>query len=528
MRRYFGCFLGIVALLSGFSCGCGDSVGSEIVESTQDTVVEAASAFADTEVGKSEENEDISEITVMFWTLDTVPKDIEKVEDAINAITEEEIHTKVHLNILESGNYVQQLNLMMAGAETLDLMITQPGGASHFNSMTSQNQLTDITDLLTEYAPELLDTVPASWLEGTSVDGRIYAVPSFGDKATPLGFVCRKDLFEATGMSVGDIKTANDLETLFEKVKEIEPGITPLAAARNTLPAPYLIDTDGNFIKYDSLGDSGNGLYGIMSEDNLKVQNNFAREEFANTCQVFRDWYDKGYLYKDSANYADNVKTLVAAGTCFGFFQNSGVGAEVSESIICQNEMMIITLDHSPYLDTSYFRKFTWAVPSTSKEAEAAVKFMNLMYTNEDILNLLCWGIEGEHYQVLDDGTIDFLDGEDNSTCGYYIGDATAMIGNGFLAKVRKGQEPGMRAEALEVNLNAQVSEYTGFTFDSQGLENEVASLTNAVEEYRPALICGLYTEEYYQEFLSKLEEVGIERYISSIQEQLDVWLDEQ
>lgn len=149
---------------------------------------------------------------------------------------------------------------------------------------------------------------------------------------------------------------------------------------------------------------------------------------------------------------------------------------------------------------------------------------MNLMYTDEAVLNLLCWGIEGVHYQGLDDGTIDFLDGEDNASCGYYIGDATAIIGNGFLAKVRRGQNPGMRKEAEEINFNASVSKYNGFALNTSGLENEVAALTNAVEEFRPSLICGLYTESYYSDFIKKLSEVGIEKYISEMQKQLDKW----
>ncbi len=522
MKRYFAYFWGMSLCFAAMSgCGQTESLDNGV---TEGETFSFAQASGENGGGAETLTEDISEIEVMFWTLDTIPKDINEVEDAINAITVEKIQTEVHLNILESGNYVQQLNLMLAGDETIDLLVTQPGGASHFNSMVSQNQLTDLTRLLVEYAPELLKTVPESWLKGTSVDGKIYAVPSLGDKATPLGFACRKDIFEKTGFSASQIKTAKDLDALFEKVKTIEPEMMPLAAARNSLTTPYLIDTDGNFIKYDALGDSGNALIGLMPQDNGQIKNNFAREEFIYTCELFKDWYDKGYLYKDSANYADNVKTLVASGNCFGFFGAFGVGAEVSESIICDNEMMIIPLDDAPLLDTSVFRKFTWAVPSTSKEPEAAVRFLNLMYTDETILNLLCWGIDGVHYQVLDDGTIDFLDDEDNASCGYYIGDATAIIGNGFLAKVRNGQDPGMRKEAEEINFNASVSQYNGFALNTSGLENEVAALTNAVEEFRPSLVCGLYTESYYNDFIKKLSEVGIEKYISEMQKQLDNW----
>ena len=51
-----------------------------------------------------------------------------------------------------------------------------------------------------------------------------------------------------------------------------------------------------------------------------------------------------------------------------------------------------------------------------------------------------------------------------------------------------------------------------------------MAALTNAVEEFRPSLVCGLYTESYYNDFIKKLSEVGIEKYISEMQKQLDNW----
>ena len=39
------------------------------------------------------------------------------------------------------------------------------------------------------------------------------------------------------------------------------------------------------------------------------------------------------------------------------------------------------------------------------------MKFINELYTNADIINLLDWGVEGVHYEVQDDGTVDFPEG---------------------------------------------------------------------------------------------------------------------
>ena len=111
------------------------------------------------------------------------------------------------------------------------------------------------------------------------VDGRIFSVTSYGDKATPLAFVCRTDILEQTGIDPDTLKTADDFEELFAKVLEVDSSITPVAVGnQKILTTPYLIDSEGNFVKYDSLGDSDNALIGIMDEDGTTIQNNYLRD----------------------------------------------------------------------------------------------------------------------------------------------------------------------------------------------------------------------------------------------------------
>ena len=534
VKRILATLLAASCLAAVTACGNsgGQSTSATANESTQSTNGDTgnsdtgASSGDSTSGDKGAETDDIAEIEMMLWTLNTVPRDLQMVEDAINAITREKINAEVHINILEMGNYVPQLNLILSSNEKMDLMVTLPGESAHFNSMSSQNQLTDLSQLLPEYAPELLELVPKSWLEGTTVDGRILSVTSYGDKATPLGFACRTDILEKTGIQPENLKTADDFEALFDKVLEVAPEVTPLGVGnKKILTTPYLIDSEGNFVKYDSLGDSDNALIGIMESDDNKVQNNYLRPEFVDTASRFASWYEKGYVYKDGANVDETAEAQVAANTVFGLFKTLPAGAQASVSATCGHDMTIVYLDSEPLISTELIRKFTWAVPTTATEPEAAVAFMNLLFTDAEVLNLLTWGIEGVHYQTLEDGTIDFMDGEDVNSCGYYIGDQTAILGNGFLAKVRAGSDPDLRAQSEAMNLSAKVSEFLGFSFTSDGFENQIAGITNAVQEYRPALASGLFTEDYYNEFIKKLNDSGTQEYMESIQEQLDEWL---
>lgn len=504
---------------------CGKTEETPAPAQTSAAATETQAAPTETE---AEEDEDIAEIEIMLWTLNTIPEDLDMVEDAINAITAEKINTVININICEMGAYIEQVNLIMAANEKMDLMVTLPGGPAHFNSLTAMNQLVDITDLLQEYGQGILETVPENWLAGTQINGRQYSVTSMGDKATPLAFAVRTDLLEETGMNPDEIKDVADLEELWTKIKENHPEITPIApGSKKILTSPYLIDENGQFVKYDNLGDGDNALIGLMDYEGTTFTNNYLRKETISSYKKFAEWYEKDWVYKDGPTYDAQGEELIASGVCAGTFRMYAFGSEPSVSSLCGHDMTFIWLDDSAMIGSGALRKFSWAVPVTATEEEAAVKFMNLLYTDAEIVNLFTWGIEGTHYQTLEDGSIDFLDGQDATNCGYYIGDGTAIWGNGFLAKVRKGQSADLREQVYEINMNATVSKYLGFSFDTTGLENEVSLMTNTIEQYRPTVQCGLYTEEYFNEFMDKLKADGIDRYYEALQAQFDAWLAE-
>ena len=65
-------------------------------------------------------------------------------------------------------------------------------------------------------------------------------------------------------------------------------------------------------------------------------------------------------------------------------------------------DLTVVELNPIP-INTGSCNVFTWGIPTTSKNPDAAMKFLNLMFSNADINNLLAWGVEGVHYQVLEE-----------------------------------------------------------------------------------------------------------------------------
>ena len=190
----------------------------------------------------------------------------------------------------------------------------------------------------------------------------------------------------------------------------------------------------------------------------------------------------------------------------------------------CGYDMTNVKLSSQP-VTSQKVRQIDWVIPVTSTEPEAAMMFMNLLYTDEEIVNLLNYGVEGIHYVKNDDGTISLPEGVEPGSSGYY-GNMSFLIGNQYLSYVWEGYDPNTRQESLEINENAEISPLIGFTFDSSDYANEISAVTGVILEYGPALTGGISDPDtVLPEFREKLDSSGMQVLVDAVQEQLDAWL---
>ncbi len=448
------------------------------------------------------------------------------VENAINEIAAKD-GIQVKLSFYSSDSYSQQVSLMMAGGEDLDAMMCTP--SVHYSTLTAQNQLMDITDLLDTYAPELKALIRQEYWDATSIDGRIRMVTTWDDKVTGVWLCMRKDILEKYDLieDAQNIQSLSDLEAIYEKVSAGEPDMAMVTCGPSsnitTTKEVSFGETFAENKVYDSLGDTTYCM-GIAWEGSKEVTNLYASQEFADAVDVVHDWYNKGWVYKDAATVSEDSYIYVKAGSVFSYFTNAEMNCESDASVKCGTDMVCVMVGSAP-ISGGRVKLFGWGVPSTSKNPEAAVKFLNLLYTNAEVANLLNYGIEGENYVDKGDGTIGFPEGVDTSNTSYYFNAAFA-VGNYFLLKVWEGNSPTLREDALEANKNAPLSEYMGFAFDNTNVKNEITAATAVYQEYYRGLITGVSDpQKSLPEFLNKLETAGINDIIAEKQAQLDEYI---
>lgn len=474
-------------------------------------------------------DEDPAEINVIWWHMNVIPSDMELVSETLSEYTLEKINVKVNLNIMDAGTYIQQAPLMVSSNEKVDLMCTFPAAAPHFSSMTAQGQLMPLNDLLDEYGTGIAETLPnAAFLEATTIDGQIYGVPPAANKVTDLYWYCRADELAALGFDVADLATVDDIEEVLYAVKEQMPNMTPLDGNAKTSNLMYVGMDPIDQIYFDVLGEQTAFVaavpYTADGTTDYEVVNYYATDEFRGAVERLRTWYNDGLINKDLATKDEATDPLTDPNSFSAIVAGNSSRVGQLQAGLGGTELASVKLQGGA-VATGQLIQMTWAVPVSATEPEAAMKFMNLMYTDEYVLNMMDYGIEGTHYVKNADGTISFMDGQDQSNSGFYTG-STAFVGNTFLAYPLEGNDPNTNEIMRTEMENAVYSPLVGFSFnlsDMQDIFTVISPLTES--EYRPGLVCGSAPDGTLDELLEKLDAAGVDEYLAEAQAQLDAWL---
>ena len=490
----------------------GDNAGSD--PDTEDTDAEAAT------------DEEIAEIVMyivdMNVTSATSDEHKQAIEDAINAITEPQIGVHVTFKTSQTAEYMTGMPLDIAGGETLDIVGVFPMAPINLTSLYSNNQLLDISPYLETEGQDIL-SVAGPYLDAVTIAGGIYMVPNIRNYASSEYMIWIADWIDELGYTdlVQNMTTWAEFEEVMNAIHD-KYGVAAMAAQGSGEDTRVLLHGTGG-ITFSGTGDLNNALVTDNVGDNLyvvatdpdtnKAYNLYTDPHFAEGCETTKRWYDEGLIYADAAVTQDDVAVQVKNEVAAGYIVTSELGVEVAKESQCDHRMYATKLCDA-MVTSGVVTRFGLAVAVNSEEPAAAVRFLNLLMTSKELNNLLDYGIEGEDWQMLDTGEAGLTENSQFHGMDF-------MLGNAFLAESWDGNGADYRERCREANDAAPISSYLGFSFDTSELANTVAAITSVQQEYLPGLTCGLYEEENYNTFLSKLESAGINDYIAEAQTQI-------
>ena len=461
-------------------------------------------------------------VAYAYATFNNIPETnvIRTVEEEINKITREKIGVEVELMPINIAEYSSTVSLSLQGGDKIDLFQT----LGNLNACISSEMAYDITDIIDSCAKETKEIIGDDFLSTGMSNGKLYAIPMYKPYALTPMVIYRQDIADELGIDMTKVTGISELTEVLRKVKAAYPDMTPFIPSQTGISG--IIQTIPNL---DFLTDDFFSPKGVLMGEDMTVVDLFATEEFANACNLVREWYNDGLILKDSATTTSTASELMSSGNSFCYIASYSYPTEdTANSLKAQSgnvDLGAIQIGDA-YLDTTSINAVSWMVSSTSKVPEAALKFLNLTYSDEDIINLLIYGIEGRDYVKNADGLVSYPEGEDASTVPYTAQLSCGTLGNFFKMYTMVGSNPDSLEWELEQNKNATKSPAMGFSFDSSSVKTEYTAVSNVINQYLPALQCGsIDPEKAIPEFVEKLKSAGFNKIIEAKQQQLDSWL---
>lgn len=461
-------------MAAGLLAGCGGQKDpGSAVKGGEET------AAGTTENGGSAGAEEPGEIkTINMYTMGIgSTTDYKAVEDAINEISREKIGVEVNWTVLDIGQWFEQYNLLLSGSEPVDLMVNM-GGVSQG---VSQGAFLELDDLYAQYGQDIASYYDEEFLKAGVINGNLYGIAGQKDFAATTSITYRKDIVEELNLDVSNVKTLADWTPVMEAVHEAYPDM------------PVFVSNGGNtlnqFGSYD--WDSLEDRLGVLMNygEGTEVVNLYETEEYESLIRQMREWYQAGLVDKDAATNTESWGDMVRAGKGFFSLVTGNPGSEYEHTLNTGYPIGVIPVTE-PLSTTGNVTAVMWSIPYAAAEPEAAMKFLNLMYSDPAVSDLLNYGIEGVHYQVAEDGTYTFMEGADMSSCTYHPA-MTWIWPNTYIGGEWQGSAPEIGKKMTEFNQNAKKSKAMGFTFDNTAVINEVTACSNVIQQYAYGLEVG-------------------------------------
>jgi putative aldouronate transport system substrate-binding protein len=451
--------------------------------------------------GEKAKVKNTSEVSTLTWLIPGGKQtDVNSVMEAANKIIEPAIGAKLDLQFVDFGAYAERMKMNMASGNGYDLCFTA-NWLNDYQKAVLSGGLMDITDIIDKDVPKLKEIIPDYVLNSARVKEKIYGIPNIQVMTNPLCFTVFNDISNKYKFDFSTVKKASDIEPYLKMVKEGEKNIYPY---RSSYGISMWIEPVYEYV----VGDT-NVL--IKKDDpTKKCVLSYETEEFKTAVNTLRSWYEKGYIRQDAASVGDDstdVKMNKYAVDCSTWKP----GGEALQTRKATNVLL-----NTPYLKREGALQTMISVGAHSKNPVKAVKLIEMMNSNKELYNLICFGLEGKHYTLNEDKRVKYTD---NSG---YAPKADWMFGNQFNAYLNEGVADDVWKQTADMNAKAVKSPLIGFVPDLTSITNEISQVSSVISEFKIMHQGADDPKNYMDTFIKKLNEAGQQKILVELQKQVD------
>lgn len=457
---------------------------------------------------------------------ETGQEDTQKVWDYYNQRLAEYLpNTTVNFEVVAFADFAEKWKLKSASREVIDIAWT--GYTNTYIDEISNGSFMELNELLDQYGQDVYNELPEWVWEKATLDGKIYSVPNYqmmNVSRAGLGVeLPLKEKYLSEELEKKIIETNCSHKTVqkedFEAIEEFLSVLKENDALQDGV-SPVTFSNLGYLKGYEQVI-SQNLPFGYLKDDpEMKIVNFFEQDSMKNCFAAMRDWYEKGYIRKDIASAPSSSLNFIGGISSYNDF------TRITKSPSTGEDMYWLALDDHYYISSSQANTAT-VIPVVAKHPERAMQLINLMNIPKgaELLNIISYGIENEHYTKVSDNIIDTSLAFDGNKYKYRSN--CWVFGNIFNAYESNANPEGYNDYVKrEMNENAVVSSCMGFKANLDSISTEISQVLAVKTEFETSLKQGILSnwEEKLDEMIQKMKVAGSDVIIAEIQRQLDEW----
>lgn len=470
------------------------------------------------------------EVKLTMYLIGDRTPDFDKVFGEINARMKEKINATIDVKFLGWAEYEQKYPLLFASGEDFDLIYTS--NWCMYNQQASKQGFWEITpEALETYAPMTAQSMyPDAW-EQAKIQGKVYMLPMNYKEITGHVFFVRGDLMQKYGIE--KVETREDMEAYLDAIAQNENGMIPLDIGSdidNRLLFEQIYFYGAVDGRLEMVYPRQMMAFTVADDPEVKVYNETEDPAFLEVAQRMQDWNHRGFFSKSALVNKQSSQESFAAGRSAAALMNmANAQGEYVNDVTAHPEWDIRVVDAqdgAPVQVRSYLAN-GMGIFSKSRHPERALMALDLLRNDEELHDLFCYGIEGEHYVKADDGHIQLTD--KNSNYPYDMNCNWGIRNDAFWKPVAGGIPNYDEINDVWMQ-NAKDDKFVAFNFVTDSVKNELAAMSEVYTTDMLLIYMGFTNdlEGDIAKIQKKLEIGGAARVYEEASRQAREWLAEQ
>ncbi|HRW08558.1 MAG TPA: ABC transporter substrate-binding protein, partial [Caldilineaceae bacterium] len=348
--------------------------------------------------------------------------------------------------------------------------------------------------------------------------------PTNKELTVPMGFVYNLDVADEIGFTEEDaanIKSYRDLEPWLEKAKAAHPDEYPYLTNGSDGFDPWVpgfaAGVPSNLIsmEFAPLAD------GSFNEAIQSIMETGWAKDYTG---LMRQWYEKEWIDPDAGLTTFNTTEVGNTGKFFIQpmpLKGSNIKAQELINASGNENLHMGEIYGQPKVNvTTHAGGSMLAIPALSEHPVEAMKFINLMHSDSKLLNMMLFGVEGEHWELADDGRVKIVD-----SAWYGAHGGAWTLGNTMLQAVSTNEDPNKNRLLIEYSNDSVDHPSLGFRFRTEPVAAELTALSAVADGMHRALMTGYVDPaEELPKYIDDLKAAGLDAVQAEVERQYEEW----